>query len=103
LNGSPSLRLITDDERTFFRLELPIHPAFAQARVEAGVEAGVALHDTERRILDALRGSLRGVKDLMSGSGSQNGERHAPWPALHKRTFVQGTVPHGNLTPNALQ
>ena len=38
-NGSPPPRLITDEERTYFRIELPIHPAFLQVLVEAQLRA----------------------------------------------------------------
>ncbi|HLJ93843.1 MAG TPA: ATP-binding protein, partial [Gemmataceae bacterium] len=73
-NGSPPPQLITDEERTFFRLELPIHPAFAQAAVEAGVKAGVedrvsVFTDTELRILRALLRGPRAVKDIVTALG----------------------------------
>ena len=42
-NDSPMPRLLTDEERTCFRIELPIHPAFLKDTVEGAVEDVVAL------------------------------------------------------------
>jgi ATP-dependent DNA helicase RecG len=48
-NGSPPPRFETDEGRTYFLVELPVHPSFAP--VEAPVKAPVALSETERQIL----------------------------------------------------
>ena len=55
-NGSPAPKFSTDEERTYFLVELPVHPGLpgVPAQVEAQVEAQV-LNDTERRILAALK------------------------------------------------
>ncbi|HLJ95763.1 MAG TPA: ATP-binding protein [Gemmataceae bacterium] len=76
-NGSPPQQLITDEERTFFRLELPIHPAFLQVPVEGAVEDLVGdlvslaadLNDTERRLLHALAGQPLAKADLVTALG----------------------------------
>lgn len=105
-NGSPPPRLITDEERTFFRIELPIHPAFAEARVEAGVEArveaGVALHDTEQRILRALRSGPRGVKDLVSvlGHKTASGSLRKALDRLDSLDLITLTIPEKPRSKN---
>jgi len=56
-NGSPSPRFDTDAERTYFLAELPIHPAFRRAEVEAGVE----LNETEAQVLRAVASKARSM------------------------------------------
>ncbi len=80
-NGSPPPTFATDEERTFFGVELRIHPLFLkaqdapiEARVKAGVEAGVEdqvsiFTDTELRILRALLPGPRAVKDIVTALG----------------------------------
>ena len=51
-NGSPPAKFSTDDGRTYFLVELPVHTELPG--VPAQVEAQV-LNDTERRILAALK------------------------------------------------
>ena len=60
-------------ERTFFLARLPIHQALARTGVEAGVEAGVDLNETEARVLSLLRDGPKGTKDLAAALG----QRHA--------------------------
>jgi len=48
-NGSPPPHFETDEGRTYFLVELLLHPSFIP--VEAPVEAPVALSETERQIL----------------------------------------------------
>ena len=76
-NGSPMPRLLTDEERTYFRIELPIHPAFLKDIVEDAVEDAVedvvtlvaGLNDTERRILRQLDRTPLSKADLISKLG----------------------------------
>ena len=89
-NGSPAARLITDDERTFFRVELPIHPAFLQATVEVTDEDIVevtdedivartaAMTETERCILQALRNGPLGRAELLQALGYKMFSGHMP-------------------------
>lgn len=56
-NGSPSAKFSTDDQRTYFLVELPVHPAFEKAHEEAHEKAhGLypVVNQTEQRVLEAL-------------------------------------------------
>ena len=67
-NGSPRPHIETDDGRTHFLIELPVHPAF-QAPVKVPVAEGVSLNNTERKIL--LLSEIRpvGRKEILANLG----------------------------------
>jgi ATP-dependent DNA helicase RecG len=64
-NGSPEPQFVTDDGRTFFAVELPIHPAFLKPAQAHDVE----LTDTELRLLRALTGGPKSVPALVRELG----------------------------------
>lgn len=86
-NGSPPPTFVTDDERTFFAVELRIHPAFLEAAIEAGVEAGVGagveLNATEQRILRALGKGPLSVRALVIALGYKKPSGNL-WKALDR-------------------
>lgn len=79
-NGSPEPIFSTDEERTHFLAELPIHPQMKKAHVEAHVEAHDEAHDdltpSEQRIIGYLktqprsRAEIAGALGITSRSGS---------------------------------
>jgi len=71
-NGSPPPVFETDDERTYFLVRLPLHPAM----IEAHDEAPVQLSDTERRVLRALEGGARSVPEIAASLNYQNRSGH---------------------------
>jgi ATP-dependent DNA helicase RecG len=72
-NGSPAPIFSTDEERTHFLVELPIHPqlkkAHDEALVEAPVEALVAMSDTEQQIMRLFLIGPRSMKQILAGLG----------------------------------
>ncbi len=72
-NGSPPPRFETDEERTFFAVELLIHPAFVgesvEAPVEAPVEASVDFNETEKKILKVLQDRPRNRAEIIAALG----------------------------------
>lgn len=79
-NGSPPPRFDTDEQRTYFLVELPVHPAFLEAHDEghdeAHDEALVELTETERRILRLLRDRPRSVPEMADDLGYQGRSGH---------------------------
>jgi ATP-dependent DNA helicase RecG len=71
-NGSPPPRFDTDEGRTYFLVELPVHPAF----LEAHDEAHVGLTETERRILQLLRDGPKAAPEIAAGLGYQSRSGH---------------------------
>jgi ATP-dependent DNA helicase RecG len=70
-NGSPPPKFKTDMGRTYFLVELPIHPQMKEAQVKAQVKAQVDLNETERRILAVLRDGPKATKEIASALGSK--------------------------------
>jgi ATP-dependent DNA helicase RecG len=67
-NGSPRPHIQTDEGRTHFLIELPVHPAFkapVEAPVKAPVAEGVSLNNTERKILLLSEVRAVGRKELL--------------------------------------
>jgi ATP-dependent DNA helicase RecG len=103
-NGSPAARLITDEERTYFRVELPIHPAFLRAPVEVTdedivevtdediVASAAGMTETERCILKALRNAPLGRADLLQWLGYKSLSGHVH-KALDRLGLIALTVP----------
>ncbi len=75
-NGSPPPNFVTDEERTFFAVELLMHPAFQQAGVEAGVEAGVTLNETEYQILRSLGAEPEERERDRGSTRTEESQRH---------------------------
>jgi ATP-dependent DNA helicase RecG len=94
-NGSPAPLFDTDEERTYFLVELPVHGAFLQAHDEAHDEAAVELTETERRILHPVRHGPRGVSALAAELGyqSRSGHLKKALDRLGQLDLVSLTVP----------
>lgn len=78
--------------RTFFAVELLIHPAFAGA---AESEAGVELNETELRILKALQATPKGAQGLVTALGLRSASGSL-WKALQRLddlVFIGLTLP----------
>jgi ATP-dependent DNA helicase RecG len=74
-NGSPPPHFETDEGRTFFAVELLIHPAF-EAHDEAHDETQVALNETERHILHVLDANPKSVPELAAILGYKGRSGH---------------------------
>jgi len=75
-NGSPEPIFHTDDDRTFFLVEFPIHPVFAEAlkatpEVTPEVRAMSGLSRDQVEILDKVKED-QGITDLMAVIGRKN-------------------------------
>ena len=79
-NGSLPPHFDTDEERTYFLVELPVHPAFLKAHDEAHDEALdealEELTETERRILKLLRGGPLAAPEIVANLGYQGRSGH---------------------------
>ena len=75
-NGSPPPSFETDEGRTFFAVELLIHPAFAQAHDEAHDEAHLQLSEVERRIIRTLGERPKGVPEVAAALGYRGRSGH---------------------------
>jgi ATP-dependent DNA helicase RecG len=94
-NGSPMPRLLTDEERTYFRIELPIHPAFAQAHDEAHDGPPSDLDTTEKRVVRSLRSGPRSVPDIAQelGYASRSGHLKKALDRLDQLGLIALTIP----------
>ena len=63
-NQSPLLKFYTDDERSYFRVELPLHPAFAE---KTGIEADTGQVAPEVRLLQSISGEMTRQQLLVAG------------------------------------
>jgi ATP-dependent DNA helicase RecG len=82
-NGSPPPRFVTDEGRTFFAVELRIHPSFAagaeghdQGHDEGHDRRKAALSETEKRILQALAGGSKSLPEIAGELGYQGRTGH---------------------------
>ena len=97
-NGSPPPVLLTDEEHTYFRIELLIHPVFIgmngvkaedeaeeaeDEAEEAEDEAGVKLNETELEILQALCDGPQKTKEIMAALGLSSASG-ALWKAIKR-------------------
>jgi ATP-dependent DNA helicase RecG len=98
-NGSPEPIFSTDEERTHFLVELPIHPSLKKAPVEAPVralvEAPVKLNDAEQRILSLCLIEPRSKKEIIQGLGysSMSGNLKKALQRLDDLQLTELTIP----------
>jgi ATP-dependent DNA helicase RecG len=103
-NGSRPPRFETDEERTYFLVELLVHPSFAEqpakASVEAPVEAPVELSETERAILKFCKDKPRSKREILAGLGYQSmtGHTKLALQRLAELGLLELTIPR---TPNS--
>ena len=58
-NGSPRATIETDEERTYFLIDIPCHPYFAKKEIE--INTNGVKEDAESGVKDGVKG---GVKEL---------------------------------------
>ena len=96
-NGSPPPRFETDDARTYFFVELPIHPEFHpdHGPRQAHDQAHDGLGEVERRIVMALRHGPRSVPEILVelGHGSLNGAVKNALRHLNELGLIALTIP----------
>jgi ATP-dependent DNA helicase RecG len=94
-NGSPPPKFKTDMGRTYFLVELPIHPQMKEAQVKAQVKAQVDLNETERRILAVLRDGPKATKEIASALGSKGltGGMKVALQRLQELRLIDLTIP----------
>ncbi len=98
-NGSPEPQFVTDNGRTFFCVELPIHPAFRITEVHEEVQVEVhdaaSLTDTELRILRVLRRGARAVSDIARelGYDKLTGNVRVALARLDELGYIALTIP----------
>lgn len=118
-NGSPPPKFSTDDQRTHFLVELPVHPqmpgvvaAHDEAHHEAHDGAHEELTETEARVLRFLEGDPRNRPDIAGHLGLMSRSGHLYKAIDHLRTlgFIELTIPDKpqsknqkmRITPNGL-
>jgi ATP-dependent DNA helicase RecG len=109
-NGSPPPKFSTDEGRTYFLVELPIHPDMGreQAQVKAQVKAQVEaedLNDTERRILIALQdGPMPSNKITAAlGHARRSGGVKLALTHLEAIGFIELTIPEKPRSRNQMR
>jgi ATP-dependent DNA helicase RecG len=99
-NGSPPPKFKTDVERTYFFVELPIHPDFKKAHDEseprAHEEEPAPLTTTELRIVTALKGGTRSRQEIVAelGYSSRSGFLYKATARLRQMGLIELTVPN---------
>jgi ATP-dependent DNA helicase RecG len=118
-NGSPPPRFSTDDQRTHFLVELPVHPQMAgvvaahdEAHHEAHDGAHEELTETEASVLQFLERDPRSRPDIADQLGlkSRSGNLYKAIDHLRTLGFVELTIPDKpqsknqkmRITPNGL-
>lgn len=96
-NGSPPPRFSTDEGRTYFLVELPIHPGLAGVRAhdEAHDEAHEELSETEAKILSFVSDRPRSRTEITRhlGQKSRSGHLYRSIDRLRSLRFVELTIP----------
>lgn len=99
-NGSPEPRFSTDEGRTHFAVELPVHPELVglmiQGRVQDGVQDGVQdVTRVERRILSTLKDEAKTTREIVESLGYSARNRHfrAVLERLQQSGLIELTVP----------
>lgn len=97
-NGSPQPKFTTDDERTYFLAELPVHPDLARvagAHDGAHDEAHVALTDAERQILAFLENTAKSRSAIADHLGlkSRSGHLYKSLHNLREINLIELTIP----------
>jgi ATP-dependent DNA helicase RecG len=102
-NGSPEPNFETDEHRTYFLAELPIHESlkyWVQAGVQAGVQAD--LNETELHILEACTQSMQTSKTLLDKLGYKTRTRNFREALSHllELRLIAYTIPATPKHPN---
>ena len=105
-NGSPSPRFSTDFGRTYFLVELPVHPQMSgkQAHVQAHDEAHV-LNETEKRILVLLKSGPMATPRITAalGHSSRSGAVKLALTHLEASGLIELTIPDKPRSRNQMR
>ena len=109
-NGSPPPRFSTDEGRTYFLVELPVHPQMPgiQAQVQAHDEAqdqAHVLNETERRVLEALqKGPMATVQiSAALGHSGRSGAIKLALTHLESIRLIELTIPDKPRSRNQMR
>jgi ATP-dependent DNA helicase RecG len=99
-NGSPEPRFSTDEGRTHFLVELPVHPEFVG--VPAHDEAHDEVTETERHLLEFIADGLRSKAEIavFLGVSPRGRAVNNILRGLLAKAFVKLTVPNKPSSPN---
>ena len=61
-NGSPKATIETDEERTYFLIDIPCHPYFAKKEIE--IDTNGVKEDTESGVKDGVKGGAKELPDI---------------------------------------
>ena len=61
-NGSPRATIETDEERTYFLIDIPCHPYFAKKEVE--IETSGVKEDAESGVKSGVKGGVKELSDI---------------------------------------
>jgi ATP-dependent DNA helicase RecG len=100
-NGSPPPRFSTDDGRTYFLVELPVHPQLPGVQAHDGAHDGAhdavdqELTDTEARIISFVAGQPRSRPEIAGHLGlkSRSGHLYKSIDHLRSLGFIELTIP----------
>jgi ATP-dependent DNA helicase RecG len=100
-NGSPELSFSTDEARTHFVVELPVHPELVGLRVhdEAHDEAHDGVHDdvsqSELRVLEFVAENAKSKAEIAQelGLSARGRAIHRLLEALLSKTLLEMTIP----------
>jgi ATP-dependent DNA helicase RecG len=97
-NGSPPPRFSTDEGRTYFLAELPVHPempGIGQAHDEAHDEAHEEITETEARVLAFVESQPRSRPEIAEHLSlkSRSGHLYKAIDHLRKLDFIELTIP----------
>ncbi len=108
-NGSPPAKFSTDDQRTHFLVELPVHPqmpgvvgAHDEAHHEAHDEAHEELTETETRVLRFVEGQPKNRPEIADQLGlkSRSGHLYKAIDHLRNLGFIELTIPEKPQSKN---
>ena len=81
-NGSPRATVVTDDERTFFRITIPCHEAAGNIIADIAHKDGSLKASKRGSLKTALQSGLQSGLESRLKSGLENGLESAPKSAL---------------------
>jgi len=61
-NGSPKATIETDEERTYFLIDIPCHPYFAKKGIE--IDTSGVKENTESGVKDGVKGGVKELTDI---------------------------------------
>jgi ATP-dependent DNA helicase RecG len=104
-NGSPPAKFSTDDQRTHFLVELPVHPQMpgvVGAHDEAHHEAHDELTETETRVLRIVQDQPQRRPAIANQLGfqSRSGHLYKAIDHLRKLGFIELTIPEKPQSKN---